>query len=351
MPLSHGRDILDLPRAANLFGIEVMTRSVMKSARSLFPCQGISSLITRTYGTPVWNWYYNSDWQNDYVSWAIASMTGQLALLSNVERPAGTPPFPGFSALKREGADTMAEVALLFSAENRNFSGNTHYADDILGTAQALDALHIPYDFIGDELLAQNRLGKYKVLMLGSAKTFTDRQKAALKAFTGRGGKVYHELGGAPFAMNSLKVGTPFSFCPDQKAEIAFREKVRTACRGATVWSVRAPRGVRSALWREADGALVAQFLNLTGVNNRPGETVTPHAPKVAFPKLAEDVEIVLAEPPGVRAVATSPDFTGQRELEVVAEAADKVRLVIPRELLAAYVLVRLDAPHNEITR
>ena len=96
---------------------------------------------------------------------------------------------------------------------------------------------------------------------------------------------------------------------------------------------------------------MVAQFLNLTGVNNRPGETVTPHAPKVAFPKLAEDVEIVLAAPPGVKAVATSPDFTGKRELEVTAEAADKVKVVIPRELLSVYVLVRLDAPHNEMTR
>jgi len=351
MPLSHGRDILDVPRSANLFGIEVMTRSVMKSARSLFSCQGISSLITRTYGTPVWNWYYNSDWQNDYVSWAIASMTGQLALLSNVERPEGTPPYPGFSALKREGADTLAEVALLFSAENRNFSGNIRYADDILGTAQALDALHIPYDFIGDEILAQNQLGKYKVLMLGSAKVFTDRQKAALGAFADRGGKVYQEMGGAPFSMGSLKVGTKFSFSPDPDAEMAFREKVRSACQGATVWSVRAPKGVRSALWREADGALVAQFLNLTGVDNKPGETVTPHAPKVAFPKLAEDVEIVLAAPRGVKAVATSPDFTGQRELEVAGEAADKVKVVIPRELLSAYVLVRLVAPHNEITR
>ena len=205
--------------------------------------------------------------------------------------------------------------------------------------------MHIPYDFVGDELLTQNRLGKYKVLMLGSAKTFTERQRATLKEFSDRGGKVYHELGGAPFAMGSLKVGTKFAFSPDPDAEMAFREKVRSACQGATVWSVRAPKGVRSALWRESDGALVAQFLNLTGVNNQPGETVTPHAPKVAFPKLAEDVEIVLAAPRGVKAVATSPDFSGKRELEVVAEAADRVRVVIPKELLSAYVCVRLAFP------
>ena len=345
MPLSHGRDIMDLPRTVNLFGIEVMTRSVMKSARSLFPCHGITALITRTYGTPVWNWYYNSDWQNDYVAWAIDAMTGQIPLLSDVERPAGTPNYPGFSALKRSGADSVAEVVLLFSAENRNFSGNVRYADDIDGTAQALDAMHIPYDFIGDELLSEGRLGKYKVLMLGAATVFSERQRAALKAFAGRGGKVLHELGGAPFAMKGLKVGTKFQFSPDKAAEMSFREKVREACSGATVWNVQAPEDVLATLWREADGALVAQFLNLTGVDNVPGKIVTPYAPEVAFPKLAGNVEFELAVPSGTKAIATSPDFHGERELAVSAVGQERVKVVVPKELFAAYVLVRLTHP------
>ena len=142
--------------------------------------------------------------------------------------------------------------------------------------------------------------------------------------------------------MKGLKVGAKFQFSPDKAAERSFREKVREACAAATVWNVQAPEGVRASLWREADGALVAQFLNLTGVANVPGEIVTPYAPKEAFPKLAENVEFELASPNETKAIATSPDFYGERQLKISTVGQNRVKVLVPKELLTTYVLVRL---------
>ena len=87
---------------------------------------------------------------------------------------------------------------------------------------------------------------------------------------------------------------------------------------------------------------MVAQFLNLTGVANVPGEIVTPYAPKVAFPKLAENVEFELTILNETKAVATSPDFYGERQLKVSTVGQNRVKVLVPKELLTTYVLVRL---------
>ena len=48
----------------------------------------------------------------------------------------------------------------------------------------------IPYDIIHDPLLTPERLGKYKVLVLGASNCLSDEAAAEIRAFAERGGTV-----------------------------------------------------------------------------------------------------------------------------------------------------------------
>ena len=391
--LCNGRDIMDLARTVNFFGIEVMTRSVMKSARAELPCHRTTCALTCAHGAPAWNWYYNADWQNDYVAWALSEMTGQTPLLAEVDRGKETPDYPGFKAgMFKYEAKQVAEVALLFSAASRNWNEGVMPKGDLLGTAQALEALHVPYQVISDVSLEKGSLDGFKVLFVGASHCLSDRQVAAVRAFAENGGTVRlstlagacDEMGdrraawpfrdvfgfepkidtnsvelierqfgkgrfiyspaprGAAFEMRSITDGHPCWYDPDPREESRFRKEVAGWTASARWWDVVAPDQVYTSVWRERDGTLAIHFLNLTGVRNKPWETVTAAAPSPAFPPLEDDITFTVRAPSDSRAIATSPEFAGGRPLKVVPADGGKVVVTIPKELFRAYVLVRL---------
>ena len=91
-----------------------------------------------------------------------------------------------------------------------------------------------------------------------------------------------------------------------------------------SAWRVTAPAGVLSALWREKDGAWAAHFLNLSGVKD--GQTA----------------EITFTVSEGTSAVATSPDWPGERTLAVTKGADGSLTVTLPADALQAYTLVRV---------
>jgi len=100
------------------------------------------------------------------------------------------------------------------------------------------------------------------------------------------------------------------------------------------------PAGVYASLWREGDGTVAIHLFNATGVRNVPGETITIDAPRPPFPPLEKD--IVFTVPEGRRAVAVSPDFAGERDLAARPNADGTLTVVLPSNLLRAYVLIRV---------
>jgi len=113
---------------------------------------------------------------------------------------------------------------------------------------------------------------------------------------------------------------------------------------GAEVWRVDAPGKVFTTLWREADGTLVAHFLNATGCDDlKVGERCTFDSPKVPFPALEKD--IVFTVPGGEAATAYSPDFAfGGRPLATRRNADGTLTVTLPKELLKGYALVKIPA-------
>lgn len=391
--LRLGRCYSDLGRTVNFFGMEVMSRCVMKDVRAELPHRRSQNTVMHAYGAPMWDWYYNADWQNDYVSWAISAMTGHSPLLAEVDKDASVPDYPGFKyAMNRRGAKTAVTAALLFSSPSRDWNGDASMRDDLLGTAQAMEAKHIPYEIIGEFSLDEKSLAKYKVLFVGSAYCLDDKGIAAIRAFAAAGGLVRlsglagacDEIGekravwpfadvfgfepkvdpkdlrleerpfgkgrfvysyaarGVPFCQPESTSPYPFKYDPDVVAERKFWDEVAAWAAPAMGWRVDAPEQVYTSLWREKDGTLVIHFLNATGVHNVPWENLTSEAPNPAFPALAKDIVFTLPKGSGSAAVATSPDFAGEKPLAAVRQTDGSLTVTLPNELLKAYVLIRV---------
>ena len=367
-------DLIDLGRVHNFFGTEVMTRNVMQSSRPLLPLRKMKNILTLAYGVPVWGWYYTSSDSVNYFAWAVANMCGQSSLLSDHPHDPAVPLFEVWGAgpaNMRNGSENVAEVAILFSGYSRDWNRKVGFIPDVMGVAQELEAMHIPYEFIGDMSVDAKHLAKYKVLFLGSAQCLSDVEIAAIKAFAAKGGRVClretagtrDEIGknrakpafGAadrgfvampPAGAFYAREGSPprvWNFDPDPVAEKKFREQLAGLVKGATVWSVRgAPDKVYTSIWKEKGGDTVIHFLNSTGTNIKPGEKMKPEAPVPTFPELKEDIVFTIPGANVAKVTAASPDFEGVRELTFEKNPDGTVTVTLPRDLLKAYTLVRI---------
>ena len=371
-----GRSYMDLGRVVDFFGMEVMSRTVLKNFRVELPNRRVQNMVAIAYGAPIWDWYYSANWQNDYAAWALGEMSAQSSLLSQVDIPPDAPDYlhfrAGGRAMQRVGATTVAEVALFYSSPSLIFGKSTRFAVELSGVAQALEALHVPYDVIADPSLDAETLGKYKVLVLGTAECLSDAQVDVVREYVSRGGRVRLSRGGGsrdergrlrernpledlvaggriayspvataePFAMSKLVVGRPCAYAADPAAERKFRSEVWQWAKEASWWRIAAPDGVYTAVWRERDGNLAIHFFNATGVKNVSGDVVTADAPSPAFPRLESDVSFVVQE--GSRAWAVSPEFDGERELHVEKVDGNGLKVVVPGDLLRGYLLVRV---------
>ena len=253
--------------------------------------------------------------------------------------------------------------------------------------------MHIPYAVISEVSLTDAGLAPFRVLFVGASHCMTDAQVAAVRSFAERGGTVRvstlagmcDEFGerrqkwpfadvfgfepridcasgelverpcgkgrmvysaaprGEPFEMPSLVQGREYTFAPDPAAEAAFRAEVARWIGDARWWSVSAPDKVYTSVWREKSGALAIHFLNVAGADNKPGEVITPKSPTPAFPPLKDDITFTIPADGPVRAVATSPEFSGRRPLEASLMNDGRAKVVVPASLFSAYLFVRID--------
>lgn len=366
-------DQMVMRRALNYFGTEMMTRSAMRNGRNLLPLARAKNILTGPFSAPVWTWYYNVDWENNYFAWALSVMTGQTPLLSDIPHPPEAPRFEEFAAgphaMVRYGAESAAEVALLYSTNSRDWNEGVSFRPELLGTAQILEEMHIPYEFISDGALEKGVDPRFKVLFLGESHCLSDAEIAAVKAFAEKGGTVRlsvragtrNEMGeprgacpfgkAANFIFSSETRGAEFELFenwddrkwdlkenPERKA--AFKKEIAEWTAKADGWRIEAPEKVFSSVWKEQSGSYVLHFLNGTGVDMKFGDKVVPEAPDPAFPPLAGD--IVITVPSGTRAAACSPDFSGVRELNTERVSGGRLKVTLPADLLVGYTLVRI---------
>lgn len=381
------QDLIELAsRVVNLPGTEVMSRNPYGSHRALVPMRKMFNMLSLFADFPIYGWYYGFDPKVFYFSWALANMCGQSALLMDEEVPrtGDVPDYLAFGAsdgnMRRRGAKPIAEAAILFSRPSRDWNRGVPFGPEMLGIAQELEAMHVPYEFIVDEFVTAERLAKYRAVFLAASQCLSDAEVAALRAYVENGGTVQMSVrageldeqgqpradwpfaglsdavgrgriicdpgfGGARRAMPELtpvRAYKPLGFDPSATARDALQAKLRRVL-GRGDWLVKAPEKVHVMPWREADGTRVVHFLNSTGAPEPvPGEVPSKTTPEMAFPPPDEDLVVTFPAEGAKTAVATSPDFAGERPLSVAETANGRLSFVLPRGLLKVYTLVRV---------
>ena len=192
---NSSRDLNDLGRAVNFFGTEVMTRNPLLTVRSLLPFRKMKNVLNLAYGAPIWSWIYSGHWDTAYCGYAASNMAGQVALLPQLTRPQNGSDYPAFDSspdnMTRGKAVPVAETLLYFSTASRDWNRYASFDAELFGTAQVLEMLHTPYQFISRETLTADRLKRAKVLILGADGCLSDEELALIKEFARAGGVVY----------------------------------------------------------------------------------------------------------------------------------------------------------------
>src|SRR5262249_25537945 len=88
----------------------------------------------------------------------------------------------------------LARVALLHSEQTSVYypgaaTGDRH-EDHVLGMYHALIEARVPFELVHEAFLTQDRLDRFKLLILAAAAALSDAQCAAIRAFVARGGSV-----------------------------------------------------------------------------------------------------------------------------------------------------------------
>ena len=342
-----GQDMGELMRVVNFFGLEMMSRSFLRNVRCELP--GLHAMKTHgeRCGAPVWNWYYNFDWQNDYAAWSVSMLAGCVPMLSRVAHPAGTPDYVSETGkyVARLGESVpFAEIGVYFSTCTRDAKdGVENWKERVFPAMEMMDELNIPYAVVPDFNISDERIKDYKVLYLCGADILTEREKAIFAAFEARGGRIVRgQASDREFDFNFRSAGRTYTYNPDPVREAAFRERLRKDLAGATWWTVDAPKQVFSSVRRLKDGTVAIQFFNQTGVRNKVGEVWPFYAPDPAYPPLATDVVFMLPAGFDDRIEATSPDFAGHRVLRSVRNADGTQTVTLPKELLKVYAFVEV---------
>ena len=444
--IGYGLDIVQMSRGVDFPGTEITTRNVLRGARYVHALRRSKRMLNLAYGTPVWGLIGSGDQSYDvvYAGWALNNMNGNSTWINDASvPPEGEKHFLLFADrnMNAKKAESVAEVALLFSSNSRDFGGGFNYTSELMGTAQTLGSMHIPYDVIGEMSLNAKALSKYKVLVLGCSSALSDEAGRAVKDFARKGGTVYltttagwedefgntrkkwlfydvfnHDInrnfsrpktitdpetgkevqlnfepyychpdytqaGPRPteallwarnannqryplmvkksygkgtfyyqpitlaFHLNAPEgyVGKKFDFEIDPWLDKVFRGVLSKIIGNANIWTVDAPDLVLTSIFKQ-DNSLYCHFFNATVGPVAKGEVITFGVPKPAFPAIEKDISFTIKSAKPAKVVAISPDFPDEKPLQFSCDASrGTVSVVLPKELLKAYTIVRID--------
>ena len=192
-PLSLGLDLCQLARAVDFLGTEIMSRNVLESSRAVMSYRKMKNSLRRAFGAPIYGLVYpEGHWDLAYFGWALNNMNGQLTWERVGDCPPGKSDYHAFAPENMDLATARpaAEAALLFSCQSRDYNRGFGYRPELMGTAQTLEELHIPYDMINEFSLPPEGLRPFKLLYVGASGCLSDAQIQAILDFAKAGNTV-----------------------------------------------------------------------------------------------------------------------------------------------------------------
>ena len=107
---------------------------------------------------------------------------------------------------------------------------------------------------------------------------------------------------------------------------------------------VNIPEKVLVSLYKDK-GCFIINFLNASGVNIKPGETLNSDRKEIAFPELSEDIIFEMKIDDFTKCFVVSPDFEGELPLKIEKLNNGYAKITLDKKLLkvCCSVIVALD--------
>ncbi len=191
--LNQGASLNGAAHACDFIGTEIMSRNVMASYRAVFAYRKFKNAFREAYGSPVFGLIYPINVPEfAYFGWVLNNMNAQVTWYISGAPESGKTRFTAFSDnMDLREAKPMAETALLFSLQSRDWGQRMAYYPDPLGTAECMNDLHIQYTTLIEPSLNFAKLKNYKTVMIPSASCLSDSQIDELLKYVRYGGKLY----------------------------------------------------------------------------------------------------------------------------------------------------------------
>jgi len=188
-----GSCLLQIGRAADFLGTEIMSRNVHSCWRAIMAYRRAKNMFKVAYDIPIYGLVYaygDNAWDMLYFGWALNNMNGQITWAESMKCPPGKSNFYLFGDrnMDLKQARMISKTAVIFSTQGRDNESIMSYRGELFGLAQTLEAMHIPYEIIADKTLPQLDLNKYRVIFAGASGALSDEQSKLLKNFARNGG-------------------------------------------------------------------------------------------------------------------------------------------------------------------
>ncbi len=193
-----GSSMEQFARAWDFVGTEIMSRNIFASFRSVSCFRKMKNMYKNVYGLPVFGLVYSDslNWDVMYFGWALNNLNAQTTWeMSGVHCPEGKPNYRLFDTaagnMDKKTSTSNAKIAMLFSNYSRDCNKSASSEPDIMGFSQVMTANHIPHEFIFEEGLTADKLGKFAVLFVNNATSMRENDVKLIRDFVEKGGTVY----------------------------------------------------------------------------------------------------------------------------------------------------------------
>ena len=181
--------IFDKAEVCDWLGTEIMSRNVYADVRSVFFMRKAMGALGLSARAPVFAYVYHLGSPHiARMGWAIQTMHGQVALMDFL--PDDMAYLDWKDRMNGRGAESLADIALVFGDQTRKWGRDVAYKPDLGGWSECMTDAHILHDIILDRDLVAERLKKYRLLILPSVSCMTEAQIEAVSQYVREGGRL-----------------------------------------------------------------------------------------------------------------------------------------------------------------
>jgi hypothetical protein len=178
-------------RACDFLGTEIMSRNVFDCYRPVFAYRKMKAALGQSRKSPIFGLVYHVGDENfAYFGWALCHMNAQATWMATIEGADMNHYVDWPEQMDLRRAAPVADIAVLFSNATRKFGRHMDHLPDLVGTSECLSDVHLQHDFILDDDLVSERLGRYKLLVLPSACCLSAEQVQAIRRYVSGGGRL-----------------------------------------------------------------------------------------------------------------------------------------------------------------